>query len=172
MENSNDNIYKPIEPKTLAYDYLFNYFGKDTFKGKIIVGASIQLAIRAYKDKQEIRFMEEPKYESNYFCDNYQVSFDREKLFFIKKNLKVDNLFRIAFGWDNIESEVVGYTLDFIDTPPEKILKDLPEQFKNIPCSTPMEVSENEFRNFLSNNIDEFDISDNKNAQVPAVSYI
>lgn len=63
-------------------------------------------------------------------------------------------------------------TLDLLDNPPEELLKDLPEEFKNMPCSTPMEVSESEFKDFLSNDINEFDISDNKKAQVPSVSYI
>ena len=107
-----NNVYDIKEPKTLAYDYLFNYFGKKTFKGKIILGASIQLGIRVYKNKQEVKFSEEPKYQNNYLSDVYEVSFEREKMFRIEKNLGVENLLRIVFGWDNIQSEVVGYTLD------------------------------------------------------------
>ena len=92
-----NNVYDIKEPKTLAYDYLFNYFGKKTFKGKIILGASIQLGIRVYKNKQEVKFSEEPKYQNNYLSDVYEVSFDREKMFRIEKNLGVETLLRIVY---------------------------------------------------------------------------
>lgn len=154
--------YKPANPKTIAYDYLYNYFGKDTFKGKIITGACVQLAIRVYKDDKEVKFIEEPKYEHTYFSDIYKVSIDRNKLFTICKNLRVDKLFRLVFGWDKIESNVVGYTLDYQDS-----IIDLPG-FNNIPYLLTMEVSEKDFRDFLSMHIDDFDIP----AQVLSVSYI
>jgi len=172
MENSEEKIYKPAEPKIIVYDYLLNYFGGDTFKGKIIMGACVQLAIKAYKDSEEVKFTEEPKYENIFFSEIYNVSFDKEELFSIQKNLMVENLFRIVFGWDKIESEVVGYTLDYLDVMPDEIMKDMPEQIKNLPCSSPMEVSEEDFRGFLSMHMKDFDISDNVNAQVPSVSYI
>lgn len=174
MKNDTERIYKPAQPKTIVYDYLFNYFGKDTFKGKIITGACVQLAISAYKDGKEVKFTKEPSCENIYLCDVYQVSFDREKIFFVEKYLKTENIFRIAFGWDKIEAEVVGYTLDSLDETswPAEIMKDVPEEFKNLPCSSPNEVSEMDFRKFLSTHIDDYDISDNINAQVPSVSFI
>lgn len=52
------NIIEKNELKTIAYEYLFNYFGGDVFNGRIITGASIQLAIRAYKDGKEVKFKE------------------------------------------------------------------------------------------------------------------
>lgn len=172
MEISTDNIYKPVEPKTLAYDYLFNYFGKDTFKGKVIAGACIQLAIKAYKGGKEVKFTEEPCYNGIYLCSVYQVCFDRDSLFRIEKRMKKDDILRIAFGWDCIKAEIAGYTLDYFDLLPDEIRKDLPEQLKDFPSSTPMEVTEEEFKSFLISHIDEFDITDNINAQVPSVSYI
>lgn len=54
-------MHKTNEPKTIAYDYLFNYFGKDVFNGKVITGACVQLAIKVYKNEKEIKFIEEPK---------------------------------------------------------------------------------------------------------------
>lgn len=71
------------ELKTIAYDYLFNYFGKDMFKDKIITGASIQLAIKAYKNGEEVKFKdkEEPKANNHFYCDNFKVSFDIDKLY-------------------------------------------------------------------------------------------
>lgn len=172
MGNKEEKNYKPTQPKIITYDYLFNYFGKDTFKGKIITGACVQLAIRVYKDGKEVKFTEEPKYENTYLCEIYKVSFARKNLFTVHKNLRVDNLFRVIFGWEKIESEVVGYTLNYLEEMPDEIMEDMPEQFKNIPCSSPMEVSEKDFRNFLIKHIEGFDISDNINAQISSVSYI
>lgn len=153
MENNEKYNYKQEEPKTIAYDYLFNYFGGDTFNGKIVVSASIQLAIRAYKNGKEVKFTEEPKCGNAHFDENYKISFNKKTLFSIHKDLRVDNLFRLCFGWDKIESEVIGYTLDYLDKLPD-------------------EVSESDFRNFLSSHSKDFDISDNKNAQVPSISYM
>lgn len=177
MKNNEEYIYKATEPKIIVYDYLFNYFGKDTFDGKIILGACVQLAIRAYIDDTEVKFTEEPKcylIDKSYafFNEIFNVSFDREKLFTIHKKLIVDKLFRSVFGWNKIVPEVVGYTLDCLDVIPNEIMKDMPEQFKNLPCSSPMEVSEKDFREFLSKHIDDFDILDNVNAQVPSILFI
>lgn len=44
-----------IKKGTLVYTYLFNYFGKKKFDGKIITGASIDLAIKVIKDNEMIR---------------------------------------------------------------------------------------------------------------------
>lgn len=168
------NEEKVKEPKTIVYDYLFNYFGGDSFKDKIILGAGIRLAIRAYKDGEEIKFVEneEPKYKDIFYNENYNVLFDREKLFVIEKNLIVDNLFRIVKGWDKIEAEIDGYFLDYLSHLPEEVEKDLPEDLKGFPCSEPMDVSEEEFRTFLREHLNDFDISDNRRAQVPSVSFI
>lgn len=160
------------EFKTIAYDYLFNYFGGDTYRGKIITGACLQLAIKAYKDGKEIKFVKEPKYNDIYWCDNFRVSFDREKVFVVKKNLKVDNLFRLVYGFDKIEAEVIGFTLDFLSSLSESEKKDLPKELQDFPCSEPMEVTEEAFKHFIMSHKDDFDISDNINAQVPSVSFI
>lgn len=163
---------KLIEPKTIVYDYLFNYFGGDSYKGKIVLGACVQLAIRAYKNDVEIKFNEEPRYENIFWCDNYTVSFDEQELFIVKKNIRVDNLFRIWYEFDKIEAEVVGYTLDIISSLPEDIRNDLPEMLKDMPCSEPMEVSEEEFKEFLAIHKCDFNISDNMKAQVPSVAFV
>lgn len=164
--------YMPDKPSTLAYDYLFNYFGGDMFKDKKITGASVQLAIRVYKNGEEIKFIQEPRTKGTYLCDVYKVSFDREKLFTVTKDVKRDNLLRIVYGWDEIKAEVVGYSLDYESKFNEEQLKDMPEVMKNFPVSEAMEVTEEEFKDFLSKHLDDFDMKDNINAQVPSISYI
>ena len=169
-----DNKYKPAEPKTIAYDYLFNYFGKDVFKEKVITSACVQLAIKVYKNGEEIKFTEEPRYKNTYLASVYSVSVDRKTMFSVKKNLKTDNLFRMVFDWDKIEAEVIGYTLDCLEDTswPAEIMNEVPEAFKNLPFSSPCEVSEADFRDFLCKHIEDFDIPDNEHAQVPSVSFI
>lgn len=163
---------KVTEPKTIVYDYLFNYFGGDTFKDSVIMGASVAIAIRAYKEGKEVKFTKEPECYGKYFCDIYSVSFDREKMFVVEKDLKVDNLFRLVYGFDKIEAEVVEYSLDCLSSLTDDIRNIIPEELRNLPCSEPMVVSKDEFMMFLKEHVDDFDISDNVNAQVPSVIFI
>lgn len=164
---------KLVEPKIIAYEYLLNYFGEDTFNDKKVLGASISIAIKPFVDGKEVRFTHEPKCERYYLSDIFNVSFNRDKIFIVKKDDIADSLFRSVNHWDEIIHEVVGYTLDHEGgiLPYEK-RKDMPEQFQNLHCSIPLNVSEKVFRDFISSNLDEFDIPDNIKAQVPAVSYI
>lgn len=166
------NVIEKNELKAIAYEYLFNYFGGDVFNGRIITGASIQLAIRAYKDGKEVKFKEEPSKHGYYYNENYKVSFDKDKLFIVEKDIKVDNFYRIVYGWDKIEYEIVGYCLDYLDKAPEDFIEKLPVEFRNLPFSTSMEVSKEEFETFLKTHIDDFNISDNINAQVPSFIFI
>lgn len=161
--------------KTIAYDYLFNYFGGDTFKGKIITGACVTLAIRPFKDGKEVKFEEkiEPSTHGKYLSEVFYVSFDRNKLFEVNRNLYADNLFRLVLGFDEIKSEIVGYGLDYYEGKSKDIFPDLDlKEFDDMPVSSVMAVTETEFRDFLSNHIDDFDMSDNQKAQVPSVSFI
>lgn len=160
--------------KTVAYDYLFNYFGNATYNGRHITGASISIAIRVYKDGKEVKFEDskEPTTNGRYLCDIFDVSFDRDKLFVIERNLYVDNLFRLVFDFEKIEVEIVGFYLDYLIGSGKDYVPDLPDEIANLPMSEPMEVSEEDFKKFLSDNINDFDIPDNKHAQCPSVSFI
>lgn len=163
---------KETKGKTITYDYLFNYFGGDVFKGKIITGASIRIAIKAYKNDKEIKFRKEPKANNRFYNENFKVSFDTDKLYIIEKNIIVDNLYRIKYEWDKIDYEIVGYSLDYLDELSNDLREMLPESFKNIPCSASMDVSKEEFETFLKSHIKDFDISDNMNAKAPSISFI
>lgn len=160
----------------VCYEYLFNYFGRDTYKEKIITGASILLAIHVYKNGTEIKFEEHEELTANgrYFNEVFKVRFDRQKLFVVERNLHMDNLFRLVFGFDKIDYEVVGYSFDYLEGTSKECFPDLklPKEFENMPVSTSMEVNENEFKAFLSEHIDDFDISDNKSAQCPSVLWL
>ena len=151
------------EPKTIVYDYLFNYFGGDTYEGRTITGASVNLAIKAYKNGKEIKSLEEPEYNDTYLSDVFKVSFDKKNLFNVERNLKADNLFRLAYGFDKIEAEIVGFEL---------YRHELPEEVEDVPCEVPIQVTEEVFRQFLMSHKNDFDIKDNKNAQVPSVAFI
>lgn len=174
------------ELKTIVYEYLFNYFEGDTFQGYVVGGAAIYLAIRIYKDGKEVKFKEnkEPLFfivpDSKgtepiqcYLCDTYSVSFDREQLFVVRKNEDVCQTFCRFLDCDSIEADVVGYSLDRIgklhEGLDEEKAKSLSEGAREIPCLFPTRVSEEDFRTFLANHADDFDIPDNTVAQVPGV---
>lgn len=160
------------KPKIIAYDYLFNYFGKDSFKEKIISGASIQIAFRVYKNGNEVKFTEEPMAGESYLCDILCVSFDKDALYLIKKDTVIEKLFCTMYGWDKIEIGIIGFSLDYYTKIPDDLRDTLPDCIKNLPCSTNMEVSEEEFKKFLKGHLADFDISDNVSAQVPSVSFV
>ena len=171
-------IKKGRKKMRIVYEYMFNYFDGTQFKGKTISGADINLNIRAYKNGQEVFFEkdQEPYIMDDvkskvYLCDIYIISFDRDKQFVINENTYISELFRIAYAWEKIDCEIVKYGLDYLSDMPEDVKEKMPKQFKHLPMITPMEVSEQEFRTFLSENKDGFDITDNKNAQVPGVAF-
>ena len=180
--------------KIIAYDYMFNYFGGDTYDGKIVTGASITLAIRCYQEGTEVKFDEDneqsvnlvkydpkrketvPTDDKKYLNEVFDVSFDRKDIFKIRRNLYIDNLFRLICGYDRIEYNVIGYSFDVAvgllkDTDPS-LAKDLPAEFQDLPVCEPVEVDESVFREFISSRIDDFDISDNKIAQCPSVRFL
>lgn len=152
-------------PKTFVYDYLFNYFGGEKYKDKIIGGACIELAIRVYKDGQEIKFLKEeeasyhiPNTNKHYYLsDVFDVSYNRDNEFVVQKNINAEQIMRLTLPCDKIEYEIIGYAFDC---------------FESKYCVTPINVSELEFRAFLKLHANDFDISDNKHAQVPSYGMI
>lgn len=166
-----------IEPKVIAYDYLFNYFGGDKFKDKIIFGASVSIAIHVYKNGKEVKFTEDFTIEGpckNFFLNNIiKVSFDREKQFVVKENIYAKQAIQEIKGWDKFETEVIGFSLDFL-VPPTEETKKLEEMLGigPMPSREVMQVTEEEFREFLKSHADDFDISDNRDAQVPSYMLI
>lgn len=162
--------------KRIAYDYLFNYFGDDMYEGKPVSGASILLNIRVYKGNEEILFDEdkEPCVNGKYLFHVFNISFDREELFMIKRNLSMDNLFRRMFNCDRIEAEIVKYSLDTYSGTVKNLDcgKEFPKEIQDMLVSESNIVSEEEFRAFLVSHKDDFDISDNKPAQVPSVAWL
>lgn len=177
--------------KAVAYDYTFNYFGGDTYNGRTVAGANITLAIRCYKDGAEVKFDSakgEPsisysaagkhiKERKEWLFSVFDVSIDRKAAAFkITRDLYKDNLFKLICGYDKIEYDIVGYSLDVVvgllnDTNPSLAQK-LPKEFQDLPACEPVEVTESVFREFISSHIDDFDISDNKRAQNMSVSFV
>lgn len=166
-----------MKDKRIHYGYLFNYFGGANFRDKVIDGANININIRPYKDEKEVLFEEDDEVkivtdgETYYLNDVFDVCFDRKKQFAVKRNLAVDNLFRLICGWDEIKYSVIGYEMTYPDGVVGDEMDGAPESFKNLPVSDYMSVSETEFREFLSAHAEDFDIQDNKHAQVPSVGF-
>lgn len=161
--------------KRIAYGYLFNYFGGEKRNGKIVNGSSIDLNIRPYKNGKEVLFEQDNEVTINgyYLFHIFNIRFDREHQFVIERNPQMYDLFRISFGWERIEASVIGYSLDTVAglVKDVKGMDNLPEDFRNLPVSEPLIVSEDEFRTFLSAHADGFDIPDNKHTQVLSVRF-
>ena len=167
-------VKKEAKRGTLVYTYLFNYFGKNKFDEKTITGAAIDLAIKVIKDNEVMEFTKEINISDRYLSDIYTVSYDREKYYQITENLQIKDFIKSSLKADNIEYSIVGYSLDYLSRfgLGEEIEKHLPIEIRNMPVSESMEVTKDEFEKFLGANVDEFDIIDNRHAQVPSYSII
>ncbi|MDQ0361547.1 hypothetical protein [Breznakia pachnodae] len=165
------------EKGILCYDYQFNYFGEKKFEGQLVTGATVSIAFHITSDDgKEQLFDEETAIEINgeeyYLCDVISVSYDLEKGFEINPSLNQANKV-IMEKLSGIHFEVVSYSIDVL----EGTLRDNPTLSDNVklklgsildlPSSRSITVSEEVFMNFVCND-EEFDISDNKNAQVPS----
>lgn len=160
------------EPKTMVYEFLFHYSGDDTFEGNIILGASIRIAARVYKDGEEIKFIDEPECNNKHLGDVFRVSVDRKNVFAVKKNGYIEKLFCECYGFERIEAEVIGYSFDQLYLFPENEGRPAPQYLEGVSCTNLMEISEDEFKEFISIHIDDFDIPENMNVQAPAVVFV
>lgn len=158
--------------KTYAANYLFNYFGRDQVEDKIIVGAWIDVAIRPFKDGKIVQFQCEEetcfsvkspsrvfgeRKDKFYLTSGVSVHFDRDSIYRIDVDWEVINFIRNHFGWDSIEIEAVGWGLDYEES-----------KYVSIPWNCGKEI----FEEFIRSHLDDFDISDNVNAQCPSYSWI
>lgn len=161
--------------KRIVYSYFFNYFGGAAYEDRTVLGAGIDLNIRAYKDGKEVFFEDgkEPKAGDMYLSSVFKVSYNRDVQFAVTRNIFADNMFRLAFGWEDISYEVAGYSLDVAEGKAGdlKEFEGLPDSIRNLPVSGPVYVTEEAFRAFLKGHADDFDIRDNEDAQVPAVGF-
>lgn len=94
--------------KTYVANYLFNYFGGDKVGDKLIRGATIDVAIRPYKNGKLIQF--DPKTDPELF-EIVDVSFDKSNIYKIKIHDGLEKNMCNRLGWDKITCEVVNLNL-------------------------------------------------------------
>lgn len=152
---------------TVSYIYSFNYDGADTFNDEVINGANINIRLSAYIGNKEAKLSEELVTKDGYcLSDIVIVSFDREKQFVVKVNNEIYNSFARELGWTSFFVEEMGYGLCYESEWTEEELKTMPKGFGELPISKVMDVSEEEFRGFIADHLDDFDIPDNAKAQL------
>lgn len=170
----------------IVYDYLFNYSGSNRFMDRNICGAGVQVAVHAYdNDGREILFDSEPKIDCIGYNSTYDVVFDREKLFHVKRDDTICNMFCVRHHWSRIGYDIYGYFLECLcdKSVRDRIVSGLEEKFEQeglilpeiistLPVSEPVSVTESVFRTFLSERIPWFDTLDNCVAQVPSVRFV
>ncbi|WP_373124617.1 hypothetical protein [Blautia producta] len=163
--------------KTIVYDYLFNYFGGDSYGGRIVTGATVSVAFYFIDRKGEVIGFEEnqePRFENDYLCNMLNVYYDREQCYKLTTTKALGELINKNTSIKSI-CLVCSYSLDcdMTNTPKyHELLQDMPSFIKQIPMSEPIPVTKKEFEDFLKSHVDDFDISDNKPAQVPSVGWI
>lgn len=140
--------------KTYVANYLFNYFGGDKVGDKLIRGATIDVAIRPYKNGKLIQF--DPKTDPELF-EIVDVSFDKSNIYKIKIHDGLEKNMCNRLGWDKITCEVVNYDL---------IYEKKEYFFESWDCGKEI------FDKFILSHIEDFDISDNVHAQSPSYSWL
>lgn len=162
-------IIPVVKNKRVAYNYLFNCRDNDN---TAVVGASVLLDIRPFKHDEEILFEDakEPSVKGCYLSDVFSMSFDPEKMLVIQKNPNTEKLFCDAYGWDHIGASAFDFALEIITGKASDYVA-LPDDFKDLPIQEPINVSQFEFMAFLKAHRDDFDIADNKPAQVSGICF-
>lgn len=147
-----------IEPQNEKGDTVFaRKLGENEMEGedKLYPDGYITFNNEEYPDEVTRRI--EGTNDYNFLSDVFDVSYDPKTEFSITKNQIADIIMRLNLDCDKIECEVVDYQLYYSE---------------NEFMSAPMEVNESEFRSFIKAHGKDFDIIDNKLAQVPGVGMI
>lgn len=149
-----------MKQQSIVYEIFFNYYGQQTFKGKKVSGGFVKIAIHGYKSGKEINLTEDQMVDRFCVRDIFDVTFDQKKLITIAKDIPLFDLFKIEYGIDDIKAEVIGYGFeikeDCSSDIPKEILDKMPMAFRIIPCSDSVNVSKEEFAEFLQSDIQSF----------------
>lgn len=169
----NNRLPEKLEsPKTFLACYMFNYFGRDTVGDKVIDGAFIDVAFRPYKNGKLVQFYSEEetcayfttpsriidggRKEKVYLADLVNVSYDHDNYYKVTRNDELIKMVCDYFGWDRIDIEVEDVSLSYMEC---EYMSSIYECGKEI------------FEKFLQSHSDDFDITDNQNAQCPAYGW-
>lgn len=146
--------------KVINYEYVFNYDGDEMFRKQRVLGASIDVEFRGYKNGKEVSLlmgdgeMEKTK-GSITLSDLVHVRFDRSKLYVIEPVEELVKELKEELDLDEIRAEASAFSLT------------IEESEGHV---TSMQVQKSAFFQFIWKDVDGFDISDNKSAQV--TSYV
>lgn len=165
-----------LVPKTLCYDYLYNYFGGAVMDDKVINGASVFVSfvpiasaavpvtrklIREPKVviQKESRLCDMPVKMKFWMSDILDVQFDRKQLAVLHVDEEIKKLFLENYGWDDIQIQIEGYELSYWEDEREY-------------CAVPFSVSKDVWETFIRDHLDDFDIADNHHAQCPSYCWL
>lgn len=160
----------------IIHDYSFNYFGGDRYEGKTIGGASVNVLFECYDhDGKERLFTENDDISSV-----LDVRFDRDKVYQIDVDPIRMKEISEKYGLKTVSFRPYEFYLYYLDGHISDDLEGMDEKRReniqsiigslgDVPVQSPMQVSEDEFRKFLLDHADDFDIMDNRHAQTCSV---
>lgn len=146
--------------KAINYEYAFNYDGDELFRKHKVTGASIDVEFRGYKNGKEVSLLmgdgEMEMTKGSITLSNLvHVRFDRSKLYVIEPVEELVKELKEELDLDEIRAEASAFSL---------AIEESESYF------TSMQVQKSAFFQFIWKDVDGFDISDNKSAQV--TSYV
>lgn len=144
--------------KAINYEYAFNYDGDELFRKQRVLGASIDVEFRGYKNGREVSLLmgdgEMEMTKGSITLSNLvHVRFDRSKLYVIEPVEELVQKLKEELDLDEIRAEASAFSL---------AIEESEGHF------TSMQVQKSAFFQFIWKDVDGFDISDNKSAQVTA----
>lgn len=134
----------------LGYDYYWNFAELFRYKGKVVLGANINVLFSPIFECTEAKYKEneyypEQQYQGAYLFEYFVPEFDStKKTFTFMPTAKGKNIKGISFN-------IISFELAVLGAPNMELESSLPSEFRGMPHMEPFKVTEKEFMDLFSN---------------------
>lgn len=133
----------------LGYDYYWNFAELFRYKGKVVLGANINVLFSPVFECTEAKYKEneyypDQQYQGAYLFEYFVPEFDpSNKTFTFTPTAKGRNIKGISF-------EIIGFELAVLGEPDMELESSLPPEFRGMTYLEPFTVTEEEFMDLFS----------------------
>ncbi len=133
----------------LGYDYYWNFAELFRYKGKVVLGANINVLFSPIFHCTEAKYKEneyypEQQYQGAYLFEYFVPEFDsKNKTFIFTPTAKGKNIKGISF-------KIIGFELAVLGEPDMELESSLPPEFRGMTHLEPFTVTEEEFMDLFA----------------------